>query len=99
MTTEPAASDHHPLTFEGIDSWFERLLGCDFRLLYGIGLPVFGLIALLIALAFDPQEWLVGTIVAFEVISLLLVVRGLMSMMSDARTDERDASPHVSPAP
>ena len=48
MTTEPAASDHHPLTFEGIDSWFERLLGCDFRLLYGIGLPVFGLIALLV---------------------------------------------------
>jgi hypothetical protein len=82
--TGPRASSP---SFRAFDAGIERLIGADFRLLYGMAVPILGMCALLVALAFYPHAWLVGLIVVIEIASLGLVVKGFMAIMSDDEDD------------
>lgn len=81
MTSGTVQPQQRAPIFRGFDNALTRFLGADMRLIYGMAGPIFGIIALLIALAFYPHAWLVGLIVVCEVICLAIVVKAFMEMM------------------
>jgi hypothetical protein len=83
MATESAPHRPKGSTYRNIDTWAERIIGADFRLIYGIGVPILILCGLIIALAAYPKAWLVAILVILEISSLVVIVRALMTMMDD----------------
>ena len=85
MATTPVPT-HHNVMSEFDDS-MERALGADMRLIYGLAVPLFMVIGLIVLLALNPTTWLVIGIVLLEVAALGLIVYGLMNMMRDDREE------------
>jgi hypothetical protein len=81
MATTPVPSQHNVMT--EFDDSIERALGADMRLIYGLAVPLFMVIGLIVLLALNPTTWLVIGIVLLEVAALGLIVYGLMNMMRD----------------
>jgi len=67
--------------YRSIDVFIERLIGADFRLIYGMGIPILLLCGVIIALAEYPKAWLVAILVILEVGTLYFIVRGFVDMM------------------
>ncbi|MGA2012635.1 MAG: hypothetical protein ABSH51_19175 [Solirubrobacteraceae bacterium] len=88
MVAHSAHSPHTAHSLRRFDQSVVRRIGVDMRPLYGMGVPILGVIALLIALALYPKAWLVAAIVIVEVAGLALVVTGLMEMMVDNADDD-----------
>jgi hypothetical protein len=81
MATTPVTSKHSAMS--EFDDSMERALGADMRLIYGLAVPLFMVVGLIVLLALNPTTWLVIGIVLLEVAALGLIVYGLMNMMRD----------------
>jgi hypothetical protein len=87
MATGSSPARSKGSTYRSIDAWMERIIGADFRLIYGMLVPILILCGLIIALAAEPKPWLVGILVLLEVCSLVVIVSALMTMMGDDEVD------------
>jgi hypothetical protein len=81
MATESAPPRPHRSLYRTVDVFIERLIGADFRLIYGMGIPILLLCGVIIALAEYPKVWLVAILVILELGTLFFIVRGFMEMM------------------
>ena len=66
MSAESHDSQSAEHAFRAFDKSVERLLGADFRLLYGMSVPVALLVALVVALSFSHSTWLLVSLVLLE---------------------------------
>ncbi len=69
--------------FAGLDRRLERLLGSDFKLIYGVLAPVLVVCGVIVLLALHPAVWLVAVTLIFEMALLALVVVKLLAMLGD----------------
>lgn len=81
MATDSAATRPKATIYQTIDVAIERVIGADFRLIYGMAVPILILCGLIIALAAYPKAWVVGILVVLEIGTLAMIVRGFMDMM------------------
>jgi hypothetical protein len=81
---EPPPRPHEP----NFDDHVERVIGADMRLIYGIGVPVLAVTALIIVMALSKTAWVDGVVLVAAVAALGLVVWGFMRMMRDDGQDE-----------
>jgi cell shape-determining protein MreD len=88
MSTGVGHTHHHEPLHERV----ERALGADIRLIYGIGVPMIGVLGFVIALAISGQGWMVGAVVVFLLIALAVVVFGLYEMLGEDSDDEQTRS-------
>lgn len=75
--------EHSFRAFRAFDHSVERLLGADFRLLYGMSVPVALLVALVVALSVSHSTWLLVLLVLLEIAALALVIYGLLGMLNE----------------
>jgi hypothetical protein len=93
MTTGTPHPTHTNPThvFHDFDANVERAIGADFRLLYGMLIPILMICGLIVVLALSPQTWLVITVVVLEMAALGVVVTGFVTMLNEDEDDtERD---------
>jgi hypothetical protein len=75
------------------DGAVERFLGADMRLLYGMGVPVVGVSAVIaVVIAFAASPLTVAGLVALEVLMLVVVVVGFFSMLDGSDDTDPDIS-------
>ncbi|MGA2924533.1 MAG: hypothetical protein ABSG43_00855 [Solirubrobacteraceae bacterium] len=74
--------------FHGFDQSFVRLFGADFRMIYGMAVPILMVIGMIVILALTPTTWLVVAIVLLEMAGLSTVVYGLFGMLNEREEDE-----------
>jgi hypothetical protein len=82
MATRTHQSEHLESALRTFDSSVRRILGVDMRLVYGVLAPAMVVIGLIVVLAFNPSNWLVGAIVVVEIAAVGLVLAGLREMLS-----------------
>lgn len=83
----PAQPSRNPLArFDGL---LDRMIGCDMRLIYGVGMPMLLVCAVIVALAFSPSVWLVAVTIILEFACLGFIVMKLMAMLGEG--EEADA--------
>lgn len=80
--------------------WFDgaitRRLGADMRLLYGMGVPVVGVSAVIaVVIAFAASPWTIAGLMALEVVMLVVVVVGFFAMLDESEDTDPDLG-HVS---
>ncbi len=90
MATTSTHPEHSRVmrAYTAVDSGAERVLGVDTRLLYGFAVPVLAIVGVIIGFSFHARWWLVGIVVAFEVLALVIVVLGFVHMLGQG--DEPD---------
>jgi hypothetical protein len=81
---EPPPRPNEP----NFDDHVERAIGADMRLIYGIGVPVLAVTALIIVMALSKTAWVDGVVLVAAVAALGLVVWGFMRMMRDDGPEE-----------
>lgn len=76
------------------DKTVERFLGADMRLLYGMGVPVVGVSAVIsVVIAFAASPWTIGALMALEVVMLFVVVVGFFAMLDETEDRDSDLTP------
>lgn len=75
--------------------WFDgaitRRLGADMRLLYGMGVPVVGVSAVIaVVIAFAASPWTIAGLMALEVLMLVVVVVGFFAMLDESEDTDPD---------
>ena len=92
METAPTPSSPPSSSpFRGLERSVEHVLGADFRLVYGIAVPILMVIGLIILLALRPSTWLVVSVLLLEVAALAVVVVGFMGVLNDEDDEEPDS--------
>lgn len=88
MSTHTTHMAAHRRPLRGFEQAVERALGVDMRLLYGMGVPVIG-VSVVIALAFGfaASPWVVGGVLALEVVVLCVVLTGFWGLLNDDDDD------------
>lgn len=61
----------------------ESLLGADIRLIYGMAVPTLAVVAAMIPMFLHPTYWLVGSVVAFELICLSVVLNRILTWLGE----------------
>jgi hypothetical protein len=69
--------------FARLDLSIERMLGTDFKIIYGVLVPMLVVCGVIILLAFHPAVWLVAVTLILEMALLALVVIKLLAMLGD----------------
>ncbi len=84
---------HTPYTrVHKFDGAVERFLGADMRLLYGMGVPVVGVSAVIaVVIAFAASPLTIAGLMALEVVMLVVVVVGFFAMLDE--TEDADSDP------
>jgi hypothetical protein len=88
MATTNPENHPHESPFHGFDESVEHVLGADMRLIYGMAVPIFMVVGLIIVLALSPGTWLVVAIVVMEVVALCVVLAGFMGMLNEPEDDD-----------
>lgn len=88
--TSTASPPPHESALRGFDRSVTHLLGVDMRILYGMGVPILVIVGLVIVLALQPAEWLVGVILVVEVAALGLILKGIAEILNSADIDAED---------
>ncbi len=76
--------------FAHLDRALEVHLGADLRLIYGLGMPILVLLALMIPMFAFPSYWLDGAVMLAVVICMGVIVMQVMALLeepADAVTD------------
>ncbi len=77
------------MSIQRFDGAVEHFLGADMRLLYGMGVPVVGVSAVIsVVIAFAASPWTIAALMALEVVMLVVVVLGFFAMLDE--TDDTD---------
>jgi hypothetical protein len=83
MTTTDPGNHAHENLFEGFDQSMERMLGADFRLVYGLAAPILLVVGLIVILALSPAPWLLIAILVIECAALGVVLAGFVGMLNE----------------
>jgi hypothetical protein len=85
MPTESSDPSYTSLShaFRGFDRSVERVLGVDFRLLYGMVVPILMISGLIVLLALSPQTWLQIAVLLVEIAALGVVLTGFVGVLND----------------
>jgi uncharacterized protein (DUF2267 family) len=94
--TRATTAPHHWVfgAYQAVDRTLQRLFEVDARLLYGFVVPVLAISGLVVLLAADPTNWLLGLAVVLLLVASLIVVLGVVRMLGeDDATADRGSSP------
>lgn len=75
------ASDHDPLA--GLDRWIEKVIGADFKLIYGVLMPMLLICGVILAIVFTQSVWVVAVTLVLELAFLAFIVVKLMAMLGE----------------
>jgi Flp pilus assembly protein TadB len=66
-----------------LDSAIERLIGVDMRLIYGFGVPMLALCALIVVMMLASSVWMVAAAMVVVLAMLALVLTGFLGMFDE----------------